>query len=345
MEQEPEGLHDGPADRRRSHGPTIYDVARVAGVAPSTVSRAFSRPGRVNPETAAHIHTVAESLGYRASAVRTSPVSMASKTVALVVSDITNPVYFAVIRGAEEVASRAGLTMVLSDFQESPELERTVLDRTIGQVEGVVLATSRMSDSAVRTIAQRVPLILLNRTVSGVTCVVTDNADGMHKAVDHLAELGHRSICYLAGPEASWADGTRWQALRNRAASFDMRVRRIGPLTPTVRGATPAIEQFIEHPTSSVIAYNDLLAIGFMKGLVAQGIPVPGDISVVGFDNSYGSDLVTPGLTTVAAPLRGLGVTAMQLLLDRIGGAPPELRTTLLPTRLAIRESTAQARR
>ena len=332
-------------DEGRASGPTIYDVAKAAGVAPSTVSRAFSRPGRVNSETATRIQQIAEELGYRTSPLVVSPQRNATSLVSVVVSDITNPVFFAIIRGAESVASHNGYTMVLSDSQESAKLEREALDRALNLVDGIVLATSRMSDSAIRATAQRKPLVLLNRVVTDVPSVVADNHHGMQQAVEHLVGLGHESITYLGGPEASWADGVRWAALRTAASDSEVRVRRIGPLTPTVMGAANAIDDFMAHPTSAVIAYNDLLAIGFMRHLHENGYKVPDDVSVIGFDNSYGSDLVTPSLTTVAASLRAMGTTAMTMVLEQVKSRKPvKAQTTVLPTRLIIRDSTGKSR-
>jgi LacI family repressor for deo operon, udp, cdd, tsx, nupC, and nupG len=329
----------------RSGPVTIYDVAKAAGVAPSTVSRAFSRPGRVNSTTANRIQAIADELGYRAAPLVLSPQRTDTKLVSLLVSDITNPVFFAIIRGAESVATARGFTMVLTDSQESAVLERQALDRALGTVDGIVLATSRMSDSAIRATAQRKPLVLLNRIVTDVPSVVADNHFGISRAVEHLVSLGHESICYLAGPEASWADGVRWSSLRSAAAESEIRVRRIGPLTPTIMGATAAVDEFMAHPTTAVLAYNDLLAIGFMKQVQAHGLRVPEDVSIIGFDNSYGSDLVTPSLTTIAASLRAMGTTAMTMVLDQLKSKKPgTLQPTLLPTRLIIRDSTGPAK-
>lgn len=325
--------------------PTIYDVARAAGVAPSTVSRAFSRPGRVNAATANRIQQVAEELGYRNTPLTLAPQRTDSKLVSLVVSDITNPVFFPIIRGAESVAAANGFTMVLSDSQESSRLEREALDRALYSVDGIVLASSRMSDSAIRAIAQRKPLVQLNRIVTDVPSVVTDNHHGVQQAIEHLVDLGHETVTYLAGPEASWADGVRWAALRSAAAESEVRVRRIGPLTPTILGVEAALDEFISRPTSAVIAYNDLLAIGFIKQMQSRGWRIPDQVSVIGFDNSYGSDLISPGLTTIAASLRALGTTAMTMVLDQIRDRKVgALQPTLLPTRLIIRESTGTAR-
>ncbi len=329
----------------RPNAPTIYDVAKAAGVAPSTVSRAFSRPGRVNAATANRIQQIAEELGYRTAPLVLAPQRTNSKLVSILVSDITNPFFFAIIRGAEAIAGQNGYTMVLSDSQESAKYERESLDRALNLVDGIVLATSRMSDSAIRATAQRKPLVLLNRIVSDVPSVLADNEHGIQLAVEHLVSLGHESIVYLAGPEASWSDGVRWAAIRAVAAESEVRVRRIGPLTPTVMGAAAAAADFLAHPSTAVIAYNDLLAIGFMKQLQNNGLRIPEDVSVIGFDNSYGSDLVTPSLTTVAASLRAMGTTSMTQLLELVRSRKPiKVQPTLLPTRLILRNSTSHSK-
>lgn len=339
-------MKDETGPERPRQDPTIYDVAEAAGVAPSTVSRAFSRPGRVNSVTAERIRQVAVELGYR-----TNPLAMALPTghtsmIALVVSDITNPFYFEIIRGAHAAAAAAGYTMLLADAQESDRLEREALDRAIPTVEGIVLASSRMSDSGITMIAKQRPMIVLNRSVTDVPSVVTDIPGGMRQAAEHLGSLGHDSITYVAGPESSWADGRRWQSLREASLELDLRVRRIGPFPPTAKGGGLAAEELGRAPTTAVIAYNDLLAIGVIRGLAAMGIRVPADVSVLGFDNIFAAELVTPGLTTVAAPLRRIGVTAIRHLLAIIGGAESHSgKPVVVPTRLVLRESTGQRNR
>jgi DNA-binding LacI/PurR family transcriptional regulator len=336
---------DGTAPSRTPRA-TIDDVARAAGVAPSTVSRAFSRPGRVSFETSERIHRIAAELGYRTSslarALPTGPTSM----IALAISDITNPFYNEIIRGAQVAASEAGYTILLADTQESGANERKALERAAATVEGIVLASTRMSDSAIRMTAKQRPVIVLNRAVSDVPCVITDNPRGTRRAVEHLAELGHRRITYLAGPEASWADGTRWRSVRESAMELELHVRRVGPVPPTVAGGARAAAEFADNPTSAVIAYNDLVAIGAIRALTAMGARIPQDVSVVGFDNIFAAELVTPPLTTVAAPLGAMGRTAVSNLLAIVRGARPRAQAPVsLPCRLIVRQSTAQRRR
>ena len=201
--------------------PTIYDVAKAAGVAASTVSRAFARPGRVNADTAARVFAAARELGYRTTSLPGLTTSR-SRTLALVVTDITNPFYAEIIRGAHEAAADLGYAIRLSHTQEDAHIERAWIEHELSTVEGVVLASSRMSDSTIRTLAKQKPVVVLNRRLPEVPCLLVDNARGMRRALEHLGELGHTSVTYLSGPEASWTDGVRWQALREAGFELDM---------------------------------------------------------------------------------------------------------------------------
>ena len=260
-----------PDSARRNSAPTIYDVARVAGVAPSTVSRTFARPGRVNADTAARVRAVADELGYRANPIARALSTSKTRMLALMVSDVANPFYSELIRGAQIAASEEGYLVLLADAQESATLEREALERLIPVVDGIVIGSSRMSDSGLRTIAKQIPLIVLNRELSDVPSVVTDNTAGIHAAVEHLHDLGHTSITYVAGPEASWADGARWRALRDAGAELGVHTHRIGPFPPTFEGGLACADALLAHPPTAAICYNDLIAIGVMATLAAGG--------------------------------------------------------------------------
>ena len=163
---------------------TIYDVARAAGVAPSTVSRAFSRPGRVSAETAERVRRVAQELGYRANPVARALSTSRTRMIALVVSDIANPFYSGIVRGAQDAAGKAGYTVLLVDTRESDVRERAAVERAMATVDGILLASSRMSDSAIRMMSKQKPVVVLNRAIVDVPCVVTDIPRGMRRAAE-----------------------------------------------------------------------------------------------------------------------------------------------------------------
>jgi DNA-binding LacI/PurR family transcriptional regulator len=321
--------------------PTIYDVAKVAGVAPSTVSRALAKPGRVSFKTAERVRHAAETLGYRSGRLERLVPERGTGMLAMVVADITNPVFFGMIRGAERSAVASGYTMLVVETQESETSERAALSRVVPAVDGAILTSSRLPDAAIRALAKQKPVVVLNRSVGEVPSVLADNIHAVKKATEHLVGLGHTSIGYLAGPEASWADGMRWRGLREAGLELDIKIRRYGPFLPTLKGGAAAMEEWLARPTTGVIAYNDLVGIGFMQAVIASGRKVPADVSIIGFDNIIDGALVVPRLTTIAAPLVSLGSAAVAHLLKtarRPDGSSAE--PVLLPARLVVRQST-----
>ena len=157
--------------------------------------------------------------------------------------------------------------------------------------------------------------------------VLANHSQGAHLAAEHLSSLGHQNISYVAGPVRSWADGSRWHALQNAAADLHLHVRRLGPFMPTVGGGCDAAAQLAITRTSAVITYNDYLALGMMHRLAQDGIRVPDEVSIVGFGDIPAARLVvTPSLTTIAAPTRAQGVVAVHYLLTIIK-APDHSRT------------------
>ncbi|MDO9377653.1 MAG: LacI family DNA-binding transcriptional regulator [Nocardioidaceae bacterium] len=327
-----------PPARRRA---TITDVARAAGVATSTVSRAFTRPGRVNHRTRAHVLEVAESLGYAPNPTAQALESGRSNTVALVVPDITNPYFAGVIKGAEQAVSQAGLTLVLGDSQESAAQEERLVRRLGPAVDGFVLSASRLPDEVLRRAAELNPLVLVNRASPGVPCVVADYDHGTRQIVDHLAALGHRSFVFLGGPAESWSGARRWAGLQAAAADAGLDAGRFGPFAPDRTAGAAAADAVLASGATAVVAHNDMLAIGVLSRLAERGVDVPGEISVVGFDDVFGADFCHPPLTTLAERTRDAGARAIESLLalppDRAGR---DFQARVLPTQLVVRRST-----
>lgn len=323
--------------RRR---PTVRDVAAAAGVASSTVSRAFSHPHRISEPTRVHVLAVAGRLGYRPNPIAQALPRGRTQTLALLVPDITNPFFFDLIRGAERQAAAAGYTLVLADAGESADLESMHLDRLTDSVDGIVLASSRLPAARIERIRADRRVVLVNRAVSDLPSVVVDNKQGMTQAAAHLASLGHDRIAYAGGPDASWSDRTRWRALQTAARRLGVDTIRLGSFAPTVAGGTAAAEAALVARAGAVVAFNDLLAIGLMRRLMSRGVAVPSDVSVMGSDDIFGAEICSPALTTVSADIERAGRSAIDLLLavraepDRAG------EHIVLATHLTVRDST-----
>lgn len=322
--------------------PTIYDVAELARVSPSTVSRTFSRPGRVSSRTARLVHQAADQLGYHRAEIFRSTSPGSTRILGLAVADFTNPVYFPIIRGAEKEAQSKDYSLVLGDAQESISMEARLHSQGLAEVAALILLSPRASDESLRSLARRLPVVVVNRHVAGLPCVLSDHSRGAKRAVEHLASLGHKRVHYLAGPERSWTDGVRWRAVREAALELSIGDGRIGPFRPTVAGGADAARAAVERGVKAVVVYNDLMAMGMLRELRRLGKVVPDDISIVSFDNIFGSDLVSPSLTTVAMSHVRLGSFAVRHAISLISASrPAPERPMVIPVELLIRESAA----
>lgn len=321
--------------------PSIYDVARLAGVSPATVSRAFARPGRVHEETLARIHAAAEQLGYRSRTVSQQPDHPLTRQLALLVTDCTNPYFMEIIRGAVTAAGESDFSITLIDTQESISLEETSLERVVPQVDGVILAAARIPDGPIRAAARERPIVLLNRALPEAASISNDIRSGVREAMAHLAALGHRSVAYVAGPESSFADDARRRAVRDSAARHGLHVRFLGPVSPNLNGGEVAARALVGDGVTAALCYNDLVALGLMRELRRMGFEIPRDVSIIGVDNIMSGQLVTPPLTSIAAPYAALGSVAVHTLISLIAGSrDPGRESTLLPMRLIVRGST-----
>lgn len=268
-----------------------------------------------------------------------------TRLLAVVVSDVANPFYSQLVRGAQVAATQSGYEILLVDARESGSRERSALERILPVAEGIVIGGSRLPDAALRVIAKQKPVVVLNRELRDIPSVVADNLNGMQGALASLRALGHDAVVYLSGPEASWTNGVRSRAFRDYGTQLGMQVHKIGPFLPTVDGGQVAAAQIVDHLPTAIIAYNDLLAVGLIHGLTMAGVGVPSDVSVVGFDDIPIAQLVTPTLTTVAAPVRQMGVTGVENVVAIINGARPRGEGALvLPMRLRTRDSTGPRR-
>ena len=313
---------------------TLQDVARQAGVAVSTVSRALSNPDRVSRQTRERVQEVAKRLGYTAGR---APVR--DSLLALMVSGIANPYNAALIRGVESQARAAGTSLIVGDIADGPEVELAHIQRLSDRgVDGIILASSLLPEVELRSAGARTEVVLFNREVTGFPSVLTDSRDGSRQIIEHLAALGHRSIAYLSGPPALWTDNERWTGLSENAARLDVDIVRLGPFMPTVDQGTAAADVGLGSGATALVAFNDLLAIGTLQRLRRRSVDVPGAISVVGHDDIFGADFCQPSLTTVQTDAEHAGRTLVDLVLGRIVIRPET--PIVIPAKLVVREST-----
>ncbi|WP_062078419.1 LacI family DNA-binding transcriptional regulator [Demequina globuliformis] len=330
---------------RKSGAATIYDIARLAGVNPSTVSRALNKPGRVSAATEARIRKAAAELNFHENPLARALPTGRTNTIAAVVADMTNPVVFNTVRGAENAAARYGFTLIVAESQESGSIEAATADRVAPFVDGIILATTRLPDEHILRLAERKPVVMINRAAGNLVNIAPDVAPGIDQLVEHLASLGHRSIAYLGGPDRSWISARRWEALFKAARLRGISVFEIGPNSPTIAAGKLSFERAQASGASAIVAYNDLLALGLIRAAREQGVSVPDDISVAGFDDIFGADFVSPSLTTVRADLLEAGTRAVESLMGDIGVDVIARPEASLSTTLMVRESTAHMRR
>lgn len=333
-------------ERAGKSSATIYDIAKLAGVNPSTVSRALSKPGRISAKTEKKIQDAARQLNYRANPFARALPTGRTSTIGLIVADITNPVFFDIVRGAEGAAAERDYTLLLAESAESAETEVLIAQRMLASVDGLVLATPRLADGQIQELAAEKPVTVINRIVADVPSVVADLDRGIGEAVRHLAQLGHRQLVFIAGPERSWMSRSRWASIQERCEWSNIAVTRIPGESPTVDGGRRAAAQVRASGATAVIAYNDLMAIGLMQELIGAGLAVPDDISILGFDNIFGADFTTPPLSTIRSPLREEGRSAVRRILDELGDVPGGDQAgepVELATELVVRGSTGKA--
>jgi LacI family repressor for deo operon, udp, cdd, tsx, nupC, and nupG len=321
---------------------TIYDVARVAGVNPSTVSRALNKPGRVSVKTQKLIEDAAGELNYHVNPFARALPTGRTDTFGLIVADITNPTFFDIIRGAESTATARDYTLVLAESTESAVTELTAARRMMGTVDGLILASPRMDDDAIRALSRDKPVVVINREVDGIACVVPDVNKGISEAVRSLAANGHKRVAFVAGPQQSWMSARRWEGVQTACEWSRLDAVRLESAKPTVDGGRQVARDVRASGATAVLTYNDLLAIGLMQELQAAGVVVPDQISIVGFDDIFGADFTTPPLTTVRSPLGECGSGAATLLLDMLHGTGESTETLRVETELVLRGSSGR---
>ncbi|MBB4906136.1 DUF6807 family protein [Actinophytocola algeriensis] len=321
---------------------TIGEVAVAAGVSRATVSRVMNGRTTVAPEIAARVHAAADRLQYRPSNTARSLSLGRTNTVALVVPDLGNPMFQQVLRGAMAAAAENGYRVLVAETAESvTEEAETALEARL-RCDALILASPRMPEEELTALlSTAAPVLVLNRPVAQAPTLAVDYAHGMAAIVDHLVDLGHRDLAYLAGPSTAASNQARLAGLDEAARRHPfLRVRTI-PAGTTIEDGYRIADEVLDNRATAALAFNDLVAFGLLARLNETGVAVPGDISVTGFDGIELSRYATPSLTTSRVSQFDLGRRAWERLVMAIehGGQETEPAPELIRPELVVRAS------
>ncbi|MET8946472.1 LacI family DNA-binding transcriptional regulator [Streptomyces sp. NPDC004542] len=331
---------------------TIREVAKAAGVSPSTVSRALAAGGTVSEATRERVRVAADRLGYQPNRAARGLITGRTGHVGVIVPDLLNPFFAEICKGAQARARGLGHAVFVSDAERDEGLELDAVRTLAPQVDGLVLCASHLSGEELGSLHELTPkpIVLLHRREPGFASVTADLAEGMTDALTHLHALGHRRIAYVGGPRSTWTAQERAAGIEAMASSGKVEIVQVGSVAPHFDGGIAgAADVVLASGATAVVAFNDIVAFGLISRFTARGVSVPGEMSVVGCDDIALSGMAAPPLTTVSVPKAHAARAAVDLLF-RILGTPagqdaeqPQQR--VLPTHLVVRGSTAAVER
>lgn len=334
---------------------TIKDIAKQAGVSHSTVSRALSGSPLIAAATAGRIRQAALDLGYRHSAAARSLKTHRSQVLGVVVSSLDDPFFSEILQGIEDAAQQSGYSLFISASQRDPLREQKIVQALVEhRADGVIICSSSFGASQARQLSQfGLPTVVVNNQAAEDYrySIYHDDLGGSRQVTRHLVNLGHQRIAFL---------GNRLAGRTNldRMAGFRLEMKAAGLPVPRgyvqqISGGEPAdgleaVRRFLELPTrpTALVCFNDMLAIGALKGLQLAGIAVPRDFSLTGFDNITFSAFTHPPLTTFDQPKHFIGLEAARLLLELLDQQASPTSTAqpalyVLQGSLLVRESTS----
>jgi DNA-binding LacI/PurR family transcriptional regulator len=338
---------------------TIKDIARQAGVAHTTVSRALRGSPLIPPETTQRIRQIAAELGYHPSAAARSLKTSRSQVLGVVVSNLDDPFFSEILQGIESVAQESGYSLFVAASHHDPQREQRIVQAMVEhRVDGVIICSTPFSAEQARLLLEydRPIVVVNNQSAEDYRySIYHDDVDGSRQITRHLLDLGHQRIAYLGNAASG-------RTTLDRLSGFRCELAAAGRTIPAeyiyqapgggAQDGLAAVLHFLDLPErpSALVCFNDMMAVGVLKGLQQAGLRVPADCSVTGFDNITFSAYTQPALTTFDQPKRFIGAEAARLILGLMqspmgAGATAEPVIRLLKGQLLVRESTASPAR
>jgi LacI family transcriptional regulator len=332
----------------------IRDVAKRAGVAPITVSRCINNSGYCSAETRLRVEEAISALGFVPNRLASGLRSKRTNTLALVLTDITNPFFTTIARGVEDVASQAGYTVIFCNTDESVAKEKMYLQMLLEKrVDGLLLVPAQTGDDSIALFNKHAtPLVILDRRVMNLKADVVrcDSEGGAYQLTRLLLSLGHRDIAILNGPQGVSTAEDRLTGYRRALAEADIpsaQDREFYGAFTQESGAelTRKALSGAKKPTA-LFAANNFIAFGALRTLQELSFRVPEDMALVGFDDLPPALVTFPFLTVAAQPAYEMGQKAMEVLLNKLGNATSDqYQEVVLPAEIIVRESSGSVRR
>jgi DNA-binding LacI/PurR family transcriptional regulator len=331
---------------------TLEDIAKAAGVAVSTVSRALTNDKHpLNDKTRKRIVKLAQEMGYKPNASARSLRTQKTHLIAVMIPYLLDPFFSLLIRSAQQVLEKEGYHLLIYDTDHSPVREQIFTDVLLTrQVDGAILITSYLNDAAVEEILKANVCISTDAiwlTAPEIDVVCEDQVDTAKKAVNHLLALGHRRIAHITGSQDTPVGRARYlgyrEALRDAGIAYQENLVRFGDFS--TKGIFKRVESLMEQPIdkrpTAIFLANDYMAIETIKSLKRLGFRIPDDVAICGIDNIPEGTVVEPSLTTVDIDAQTIGRTHARLLLDRLRSDKPiSGRRIITPSKLVVRDST-----
>ena len=263
-------------------------------------------------------------------------------TLAVIVPDGENPFFSEISRAISTHAWQRGFFTVVADSQEHLETETQLIISAVRDLSGLILVSPRSDDNTILSSAYPSKTVLVNRSLSGFSSVMVDVSVGMEQAFSHLVALGHSRICYVGGPSNSRSDQIIQRTLEESAKKTESDFKLLTRVAPTLTGGYSAGDLVLASKCTAAITHNDLVAMGILQRISERGVSVPGDMSIIGTDDTPYSRILSPKLSTVAISKTAVALNALDLLIRKIGFATEKSETIKVASQLIVRESSAE---
>ena len=328
---------------------TIHDIAKLSGISKSTVSRVISKQGYVKEETREKVEEAMKELNYTPNYIARGMRTNKSSAIGLFIPDYSNPFYAELFKGIEQVTRKAGYMNLVCHTDEDPKTELFYIHELLKrQIDGIIFCTYNRSPEGLqflKDVSSNIPIVFMDPVFGDqeFSSVVSDGFSGSKSAVIYLYKRGCVNISYIKGPRIHAVTNERYKGYLEGLKEQDNKVQQhyVFEGDFTMESGRKAVRHFLslEERPDAIIAATDVMAIGALKELNKHGVKVPEEVKVVGFDNIPLAELIEPSLTTVAQPIKDLGINAAELLLKKIQNPSTPNQQVVMQCSIIERES------